>query len=320
MSGRQDLNVGGTSARIHRSGSVDISLSADALRKLRLEAAGAYDGRSVRNLVPEAPPSAHKGAPGNSSPFQNYAARLDSFEAARRAPPPPPAGQMGSTFGSGAVAGSSAVVVSAMTALQERIRHLEGENARLTDEVNELALVESEPKNYIRAAESELVAQHAAQMSKLNGDLDEKIASLNAMTTRASCAEETIAALRREVDYLKERLRELDGARSSIGEKCNHAEQRSRDLERELADQRRKYDDQAAAVKAMEESNAALLENAERARQKLAEGLKREHTMRIEQEEKYLKSEEMLRNVVELNEGLVGKLSTLNEEYDRVST
>ena len=231
---------------------------------------------------------------GPDSPFQTYAGNHDSF--AQR---PVPA--------SGDVSGTSAVVVSAMTALQERIKELEAENMRLADEINELALAEANQKTEAAQRENELGARYSAEITKLNSNLDEKTASLNSMTTRASCAEETIAALRREVDYLKDRVRELDAARSRTEEKCAHSEQRARDLERELSEERRKFDDQTTSIKSIEETNTTMLENAERARQKLAEGLKREHSMRIEQEEKYLKSEEMLRSVIQLNEGLVAK-------------
>ena len=68
-------------------------------------------------------------------------------------------------------------------------------------------MAEANQKTEAAQRENELGARYSAEITKLNSNLDEKTASLNSMTTRASCAEETIAALRREVDYLKDRVR-----------------------------------------------------------------------------------------------------------------
>ena len=291
------VSSGGTRARIHRSGSVDINLGADALRKLRIMHAQERGGETQQRW--EHSQSQRR----TQSPFQSY-----GQQPLQKTWPSADAASLGA-----AAASSSAVVVSAMTALQEKIRVLEADKKHLEEKVNAMEVADASARVMEAKRETELSDRFSAQISALNTAIEEKSASLNAMTTRASCAEETIKALRTEVDYLKERVREIDAARSQSEEKCVHTEHRIRDLERQLADERRKYDEQTHSIKSMEQANVAMLENAERARQKLAVGIKKEHELRNEAEERCSKAEDMLRNVVELNEGLVAKLSALAE-------
>jgi hypothetical protein len=212
----------------------------------------------------------------------------------------------------GAVPGahSSKAVLSALRALQEKIRRLESERGDLLDECVGL-------KSQLRQQQF----KHEQESSKLRLDYENIERSSrsfyestalekNELTRLVVRHEEEKKALEKEAQYIKENAQCGEEERRESSTRVKVLEKRIAHLEQDLRDSAERANTTTLVHhRGKHDAESRVLELEQQA-EEINTKLVNERALRIDTELKKAKTEEFLRNILSINQGLVDKLST----------
>ena len=209
-------------------------------------------------------------------------------------------------------ASGSKAVLSALRALQDKIRRMEAERTDLLEHVGELkASLAAEHESHRRESQQlHTQSEHSGAASR--AELDAAREEKNQLNLHVVRAEEQKKALTRELQHVRESSQaSIDEGRIATT-RVAALEKRAECLERDLREAvARGKEAAASAVRARAEADEAV-EEARGAARSADENAAEESAMRATAEDKQAKTEEMLRSVMEINQALVTKLNEQN--------
>uniref|UniRef100_A0A7S2RRB8 Uncharacterized protein n=1 Tax=Mucochytrium quahogii TaxID=96639 RepID=A0A7S2RRB8_9STRA len=180
--------------------------------------------------------------------------------------------------------GQSAAVISAMNALQEKIRMLEKERDRLS---NSNEALRREVDGLKEARKSDQATLHKTE------------AHLNALQDKVKRGEELL-----EQEKHKTQLTEV---------KLNPMEDKNRQLEYEISNLKIKLQESESAVKRLGDAHALECAAIRQRCSELEQKLEYENTQRKDVEKQRLEQEEFVQGLIEINKRLVAKVSAGNK-------
>jgi hypothetical protein len=209
-------------------------------------------------------------------------------------------------------ASGSKAVLSALRALQDKIRRMEAERTDLLEHVGELkASLAAEQESHRRESQQlHTQSEHtgAASRAELEATREEK----NQLNLHVVRAEEQKKALTRELQHVRETSQATIDEGRIATTRVAALEKRAECLERDLREAvARGKEAAASAVRARAEADEAV-EEARGAARSADDNAAEESVMRATAEDKQAKTEEMLRSVMEINQALVTKLNEQN--------
>lgn len=242
------------------------------------------------------------GADGRTSPSRGAAADVSRAAVAE-------ASLAGSAFRSSdyvrPVASASAVpqsnsraVISALKALQDKIRKLEQERAYYEENAQSLG----REKDLIR---EQLAAERLA-MQKAQAEQELLIRRQRAeMESSVTQTQSQLDRMRAELDEVNRRVRETEQAKARAERALNEAEQRSNDISRQAASESFQATQRLAEL---EQNQDRMRAETERRLREMQAAILEERSQRRAAMASDLKTKETLRHVLDVNESLVEKV------------